>query len=93
MPRRVALVDYPEEEEISYCRNCLIFGFHIPLKNRIYGKDEVVPQEERDRWVQCYQCGSVFAAHEQVRTQECGDVLLVMEICFCIKIPSLIFVI
>lgn len=64
--RKVALVEYPDEEpeHVSFCRSCLSFGHQSILKSRVYPKDKPLPADY-DQWLQCHSCGEVFPIHEK----------------------------
>jgi hypothetical protein len=73
---RLGIVDFSEDKEdekISYCKECLKFGFSVPLKNRIYPNNEPIPPDH-ESWKMCYECGSLVPVHELQRESEIKDV-------------------
>ncbi len=75
---RLGIVDFSDDDEQqqskSYCRKCLVYHLQVPLKNRIYPKDQPIPPDH-DQWVQCHNCGSVFALHELEKESTLKDVI------------------
>jgi hypothetical protein len=55
--------EFRDDEQASYCKHCLQFGFKVPLQNRIYPEGEHVPAD-KDQWKQCLDCGSIYAVYE-----------------------------
>jgi hypothetical protein len=58
------------KEEISYCEHCLVVGIKSKLEKRLWvfntetKKLEPVVDPDRDRFMQCYQCGDIFPIYE-----------------------------
>ena len=50
-------------KKFSYCKECLKFGFSVPLKNRIYPDNEPIPADH-ENWLQCYECGTIVPVYE-----------------------------
>jgi hypothetical protein len=61
------MVDFSDDEfrdeQVSYCKYCLDYGFEVPLQSRIYAEGVPVPAD-KDQWRQCIDCGTVYAIHE-----------------------------
>lgn len=53
-----------KDEKVSYCKDCLDYGFQIPLRNRIYPNDEPVPPDH-ENWLQCHECGCIVPIYEK----------------------------
>ena len=70
MTRRAAFVaivgDNSDDDEnivvdkiTAYCESCATFGFNYKLGPRIYpNKDQPIPYDS-DKWLQCYNCGTI----------------------------------
>jgi len=70
-------VDFGEDdnhEKISYCKNCLEYGFMVPLKSRIYADNEPIPVDH-DQWKQCHTCGLIVPVYELQKESEIKDVI------------------
>ena len=72
---RAEIVDFSEKEDekISYCKECLKFGFSVPLKNRIY-QNEPMPVDH-ENWLQCYECGTIVPVYEIEKEASIKDVI------------------
>ncbi len=58
----------------SYCPNCIEAKVYELLKERIYGQNETIP-EDNDNWLQCHRCGLVIAkVHAQQESKLKGFV-------------------
>lgn len=75
------IVDFSEDdyndnndENISYCKHCLEYGFKVPLKNRIYPNNEPIPVDH-DQWKQCHECGSIVPVYELEKESTLKDVI------------------
>ena len=74
MPRKAEVIDFNEDsDEVRYCTSCLEFNLYSPLKNRIYPENQIPVDHEN--WLQCYQCGSVYAVNEISRESKITDVV------------------
>ena len=62
-----------EKEEVRYCKRCLEFNVHSPLKNRLYENNQV--EIDHENWLQCHHCGSIFAVNEVMREATIKDVI------------------
>ena len=76
---RAEIVDFSEgnddyEKIISYCKHCLNFGFTVPLKNRIYRDNELIPVDH-DQWLQCHECGAIVPVYEIEKEATIKDVV------------------
>ena len=73
---RAEIVDFSEKEDekISYCKECLKFGFSVPLKNRIYPNNEPIPVDH-ENWLQCYECGTIVPVYEIEKEASIKDVV------------------
>ena len=73
---RTEIVDFSEKEveKISYCKECLKFGFSVPLKNRIYPNNEPIPADH-ENWLQCYECGTIVPVYEIEKEASIKDVV------------------
>jgi hypothetical protein len=74
---RAGIVDFSEDKEdekISYCKNCLEYGFSVPLKNRIYPNNEPVPVDH-ENYKQCYECGLIVPVYELEKESKLQDVI------------------
>jgi hypothetical protein len=63
---RLGIVDFSsddDEKPKSYCRECLKYGFSVPLKNRIYPNNEPIPVDA-DQFLQCHECGLIVPVYE-----------------------------
>jgi hypothetical protein len=71
------IVDFTEgdddDENISYCKHCLEYGFKVPLKNRIY-QNEPIPVDH-DQWKQCHECGLIVPIYELEKEASIKDVV------------------
>jgi hypothetical protein len=69
-------VDFSDNDEQpkSYCKECLKFGFFVPLKNRIYPEGEQIPIDH-ENWKQCHECGSIFPIYELEKEASIKDVV------------------
>jgi hypothetical protein len=70
------IIDFSENEKdkISYCKECLKFGFYVPLRNRIYPNNEPMPVDH-DQWKQCHECGSIVPIYELEKEASIKDVV------------------
>lgn len=68
-------MDFSEdkEEEIRYCKKCLEFDIHCPLKNRLYENNQV--EIDHENWLQCHHCGSIYAVNEVQKEPMIKDVI------------------
>ena len=48
----------------QYCTRCLEWGMRERLGPRLYPVDSKVSQAEKDNWLQCSNCGKVYAKYE-----------------------------
>ena len=73
---RVEIVDFSEKEDekISYCKECLKFGFSVPLKNRLYPNNEPMPVDH-ENWLQCHECGEIVPIYEIEKESSIRDVV------------------
>ncbi|MDW0187762.1 MAG: hypothetical protein QOK63_09815 [Nitrososphaeraceae archaeon] len=73
---RVEIVDFSEKEDekISYCKECLKFGFSVPLKNRMYPNNEPMPVDH-ENWLQCHECGEIVPIYEIEKESSIRDVV------------------
>jgi hypothetical protein len=62
----------------SYCKHCLQFGFKVPLKNRIYPDNELIPVDH-ENWKQCHECGSIVPIYELEKEATIKDVVETVE--------------
>jgi hypothetical protein len=69
-------VDFSDNDEQpkSYCKECLKFGFFVPLKNRIYPEGEQIPIDH-ENWKQCHECGSIVPVYELEKESSIKDVV------------------
>jgi hypothetical protein len=67
-----------DEQPKSYCKECLKFGFFVPLKNRIYSDSESIPVDY-DQWRQCYECGSIVPIYHLEKEAMIKDVVEIVE--------------
>jgi hypothetical protein len=69
-------VDFSDNDEQpkSYCKECLKFGFFVPLKNRIYPEGEQIPIDH-ENWKQCHECGSIVPVYEIEKESSIKDVV------------------
>ncbi len=73
---RLGIVDFSEDKEdekISYCKECLKYGFSVPLKNRIYLNEPIPPDHES--WKMCHECGLIVAVYEIEKEASIKDVV------------------
>lgn len=63
-----------DNEQISYCKNCLNYGFRVRLKNRIYPDDLQIPVDH-ENYLQCYECGTVVPVYEVEKEVTIKDVV------------------
>jgi hypothetical protein len=74
---RVGIVDFSEDKEdekISYCKECLEYGFSVPLKNRIYPNNEPIPPDH-ENFLQCHECGLIIPVYELEKESSIKDVV------------------
>jgi hypothetical protein len=75
-------VDFSEDDDDdsikSYCKNCLKFGFKIPLKNRIYPDNEPIPFDH-ENFRQCHECGLIVPVYELEKEATIKDVIETTE--------------
>jgi hypothetical protein len=74
-------VDFSEDgddSKKSYCKNCLSYGFKVPLKNRIYPNNEPIPIDD-DQFLQCYECGLIVPVYENEKESSIKDVVETAE--------------
>jgi hypothetical protein len=76
---RLGIVDFSEDKEeedekISYCKECLKFGFSVPLKNRIYPNNEPIPVDH-ENYRQCHECGTIVPVYELEKESSIKDVV------------------
>ena len=73
---RAEIVDFSEKEveKFSYCKECLKFGFSVPLKNRIYPEGQPIPADH-ENWLQCYECGTIVPVYEIEKESRLKDVV------------------
>ncbi|MDW0294638.1 MAG: hypothetical protein QN718_11265 [Nitrososphaeraceae archaeon] len=73
---RAGIVDFSEKEDekISYCKECLKFGFSVPLKNRMYPNNEPMPVDH-ENWLQCHECGEIVPIYEIEKESSIRDVV------------------
>ena len=80
----IEIVDFTVEEfkdsdeNISYCKHCLEYGFQVILRNRIYPEGEPVPPDH-ENWRQCHECGLVVAVYELEKEASVTDVVDTVE--------------
>jgi hypothetical protein len=76
----VEIVDFSEKEDekISYCKECLKFGFSVPLKNRIYPDGESIPVDN-ENFLQCYECGTIVPVYELEKESQIKDVVEISD--------------
>jgi hypothetical protein len=79
---RYEIVDFSEDDDDdsikSYCKNCLKFGFKIPLKNRIYPDNEPIPFDH-ENFRQCHECGLIVPVYELEKEATIKDVIETTE--------------
>jgi hypothetical protein len=78
---RAEIVDFSEDgddSKKSYCKNCLSYGFKVPLKNRIYPNNEPIPIDD-DQFLQCYECGLIVPVYENEKESSIKDVVETAE--------------
>jgi hypothetical protein len=65
----IGIMDFSEDEkeETRYCKRCLDFDVHSPLRNRIYEKNQI--EIDHENWLQCYHCGSIYAVNEDIKRE------------------------
>ncbi len=75
---RLGIVDFSSDHDDdsikSYCRECLKYGFSVPLKNRIYPEGQPIPSDS-DQFLQCYECGLVVPIYELEKESSIKDVV------------------
>jgi hypothetical protein len=73
-------VDFSDNDEQpkSYCKECLKFGFFVPLKNRIYPEGEQIPIDH-ENWKQCHECGLIVPIYELEKEASIKDVVEIVE--------------
>lgn len=78
---RVGIIDFndaDDDEKISYCKNCLKYGFHVPLRNRIYPDNEPIPVDHSN-FLQCHECGLIVPIYELERDSKIQDAVSVSD--------------
>jgi hypothetical protein len=58
-----ALHSKEDRSKIRYCSRCEGYGVQSRLGSKILGIDESRPADY-DHWIQCHNCGQVYAKHE-----------------------------
>lgn len=66
--------DNEEQQAKSYCKNCLKYGFSVPLKNRIYPEGQPIPPDN-DQFLQCHECGLIVPVYELEKEASIKDVI------------------
>jgi hypothetical protein len=75
---RLGIVDFSseydnEQQPKSHCRECMKYGFFVPLKNRIYPDNEPIPVDH-DQFLQCHECGTIVPIYEIEKQSKITDV-------------------
>jgi hypothetical protein len=72
---RAEIVDFSsDDEKISYCKECVKYGFLGRLKNRIYPDNEPIPVDH-ENWLQCHECGTIVPVYEIEKEASIRDVV------------------
>jgi len=76
---KVEIIDSSEDEEerVSYCKECLKYNVQVPLKNRLYPEGQIAV--DSNNWLQCYNCGSIFAADQVQKEPTIKDIVVKID--------------
>jgi hypothetical protein len=68
-----------QKEDISYCEHCLVVGIKSKLHKRLWvfntetKEIEQVAEPDRDKYMQCYNCGDIFPIYEIKKEAKISD--------------------
>ena len=62
--KQIRTLDDIEEEPIAYCPQCLEYGFHGVLRERVYVVGEIANPIDRENFRQCHDCGTIVPIYE-----------------------------